>query len=105
MKIKVSVPQLAELKQFDGWADVLQKYLRDAMHDGLDDLQIYTQNYMYATFINPEAGTLESNFTQDTSVSGRTIKGYLINDSPYAFRREMGFSGMTDSIGVFYPED
>lgn len=105
MKIKVTVPQLAELRQFDGWGAVLQKYLWNATHDGLDDLQIYTQNYMYATFINAEAGTLESNFTQDTSVSGRTIKGYLINDSPYAWRREEGFSGKTDSRGAFYPSD
>jgi hypothetical protein len=105
MKIKVTVPQLAELRQFDNWKDTLQKYLIDATHDGLGDLEIYTQNYMYATFINPEAGTLETNFTQDVEETGNGVKGYLINDSPYAWRREQGFSGKTDSLGRFYPND
>jgi hypothetical protein len=60
---------------------------------------------MYATFINPEAGTLETNFTQDVEETGNGVKGYLINDSPYAWRREEGFSGKTDSLGRFYQND
>jgi hypothetical protein len=104
MKIKLSLPDLAALREFDNWRDVLQKYIWDATHESLDDLEIYAQSYMYANFIDAQ-GPLETNFTQDTETTDKTIKGYLSNDSPYAFRREYGFSGKKDSLGRKFTDD
>lgn len=104
MKLTISIPDLAKLKQFDGWQAVLQRYLFNATHDNIDDLEVTAQGYMYSTFQNPQ-GPLENNFTQDTRVSGKTVKGYLSNKSPYAWRRDQGFSNRTDKLGRFYKDD
>src|SRR5450755_1579586 len=45
---------------------------------------------------NP-SGVLESSFFYD----GNSVT----SDVPYAHRREVGFSGQTDSLGRFYPHD
>lgn len=52
------------------------------------------------------SGPLESNFSAEmTSWSFPTISGDMFNDIAYAWRRDRGFSGMTDSLGRFYPHD
>lgn len=51
-------------------------------------------------------GDLESHFSGEmTSWSFPTISGNMFNDIAYAWRRDRGFSGMTDSLGRFYPDD
>lgn len=104
MKVSLLSSDLAKLRAFDGWQAVLQQYLFNATQDNIDDIEVYAQGYMYSTFKDPQ-GPLENNFTQDKAVSGRTVTGQLINDSPYAWRREEGFSGKTDSRGRFYQND
>lgn len=66
----------------------------------LDGIESAAQTYMWGTFMNP-TGPLENAF--EKSLEG-TI-GVLTNTSPYAHRRNDGFSGQTDSLGRFYPND
>lgn len=57
--------------------------------------------YMWDHFRNP-GGQLESGFTWSVPSWNRA---YLDNDVPYAKRRNWGFSGKTDALGRFYPND
>lgn len=92
-------------------------------------LESLTRLAGFGVLLNPniqaaltEAGTLLTNaavantwqvFANPIGELASTIYPWLVSpsemevraDSPYARRREEGFSGMTDSLGRYYPED
>src|SRR5712691_5153208 len=83
---------------------LMQAELFDAMGRSLDDMQNYAVDFMYSNFKAP-SGELENAFYQVVEDTGDTVTGSLINPSAYAWRREKGFSGMTDSLGRYFPHD
>lgn len=74
------------------------------MSQSLDAMENFAVGYMYSTFNFPQ-GPLEEAFYQVITPGSDTLTGELINPMIYAWRREMGFSGMTDSIGRYFPSD
>jgi len=82
--------------------------LTEAMSQSLDGLQTQIVDYMYTNFEfirQPSTGVLESGFYQTVEPFPTYIVGQLINPVVYAWRRERGFSGMTDSLGRTYIQD
>jgi hypothetical protein len=92
---------LAKIKNILGFNTALLAELEKAMADSLRDLRYHAESYMYAEFQNPE-GRLEDAFEEH--VYG-PFTSELINPLPYAWRRNEGFTGMTDSIGRTYSYD
>lgn len=87
---------------------VLMSSLGAATKQSLDNLEMHAQNYMYSNFeYNPRPPTnqLEEGFTQTLTSTPDTITGQLINPVVYAWRRDRGFTGMTDSLGRTYALD
>lgn len=103
--LTVQIKGLEKIQKFDNWQPVLNYWVDAAEQLSLNHLKSSVQSNMRTRFKNP-TGALEDNtdinvFSHELPV----ISGEVANDFPYAFRREYGFSGMTDSLGRFYPED
>ena len=96
-----SQQRIAQLSAFDA---LLAPALLDATGKSLEAVQSYAVDYMESTFMNP-TGELEGAFYQVIELVGSSIEGKLINPSAYAWRRDRGFSGMTDSLGRYFPYD
>lgn len=80
------------------WVDV-------ALVDSLKRLKDGGKFFANDRFQNP-SGELEKHFAGEvTSWDFPVISGVMYNDSPYAWRREKGFSGMTDSLGRYFAND
>jgi len=103
--LEFHIDGLEKLQKFDNWQPVLEYWLGVAQQQSLDklvkdataNLKEYAKNY---------TGQLASGFeTEITSYFLPIISGHVQNAMPYAMRREHGFSGMTDSLGRYYPED
>ncbi len=92
---------MARIKGIEAFNLTLQRRLRDAMAWSIDDLEQEATAYMWSEFQNPQ-GPLEDAFEQN--VYG-PYKAELVNPSPYAYRRNYGFTGQTDSLGRFYRYD
>lgn len=88
------------------WMTVsLEQQVGMALEDSLIRLENTAALTAHGLFKNP-TGALNSHFGgQITSWGFPVISGMVFNDSPYAWRRDRGFSGMTDSLGRFYPND
>lgn len=89
---------LARLAQFSTFLDneiapTLQKIGEDIAYDAITNT--------WAVFANP-SGKLASTI-QAIPVDAMSIE--VGSDSPYAARREFGFSGMTDSLGRTFEND
>lgn len=104
MEIGIKSNAFAVAAQLASFGPILATELYLAMDVSLNLLEASTISYMFASFYNP-SGELEGNFTQEITQDLGGIQGKLINDSPSAWRREAGFSGMTDSLGRFFPND
>jgi hypothetical protein len=89
----------AVLSRFPVTAD---PYLRQAMELSLTELQYRADQQMMSGFTQNSPGGLAS--TLQTVVHG-PFQGEMGTNSPYAWRRDRGFSGMTDSLGRYYPSD
>lgn len=63
------------------------------------EMEAYT--YMWATFQNP-TGPLEDSLGHQME---GPYQGWMGTDSAYGRRRNWGFSGLTDSLGRYYPND
>lgn len=90
---------LGVLSQFSRFEATLQTYIAAATEDSALVIAVTGQGYM--DFMNP-TGQLYSSIEiiqQDAS------HAFIGSPLPYARRREWGFSGMTDSLGRFYPND
>jgi hypothetical protein len=83
---------------FLGWGDQLNASMIGTMSIIVDRLQSDAVDNMQ--WMNPTGALSQSGYTVATVWQG--IVGYTV---PYARRREYGFSGMTDSLGRFYPDD
>src|SRR5882724_5219460 len=96
---------LAKAQKLTNWQPILQKHLGEAVTQSLQEMGSSAIGYCFSMFKSP-SGALEGRFSvQGPLVSGNAVMGYLVNDSPYAYRREYGFSGMTDSRGRTYRYD
>ena len=89
------------MSQFSQFQDTLKKHLATATEKSagaignamIDDMNQYFQN---------STGKLAGS----VNVAMLTeYLAYIYVDEPYAWRRDRGFSGMTDSLGRFYPHD
>ncbi len=92
---------LRTIERIAGFEAVLEPQLKEEMQGIVDLLQIESKNYMWGKFKNP-TGPLEDSV--QTEVQSAYL-GRVYSDSPYAWRREEGFSGKTDALGRFYAED
>lgn len=93
----------ASMKNVDrmlAFGDYFMPQIEHALDLSMDGIISAAQAYMWATFINP-TGPLEDAFEKD--IEG--TNGIISNPMPYAWRRNDGFSGMTDSLGRYYPLD
>lgn len=95
---KATLQRIESLALFNA---ILEPNLLDAHEKSLEDLQSGAESWMQASFHN-STGELEGSFERLVE-SPYTSK--LINPSDYAWRRERGFSGMTDSLGRLFPDD
>jgi len=100
MDISITSDLLQVAARMQGFGPALDRELLTAMGESLNLLQAEAADFMYATFKNPQ-GPLEDAFYQMFSVD----RGELANPMPYAWRRERGFSGMTDSLGRTFHHD
>ncbi len=88
----------------NGFNEYAQIQLEGAMSDSLSMLKQEAISIMQDKFKN-YTGHLAGGFSQDITQEASSITGELINDIPYAWRREAGFSGMTDSLGRHFTDD
>ncbi len=96
---------LAAARSMQNWLPTLQAELEPAIETSLQTMETTAIGFCYDHFANP-SGYLEGSFTiQGPTTSGNAVQGYLSNDAPHAWRREYGFSGMTDSLGRYFPYD
>lgn len=91
---------MANIERMLTFGSLFDPAITHAIDLSLDGIISAAQTYMWATFINP-TGALEDAFEKDL----QGTNGILSNALPYAWRRNEGFSGMTDSLGRFYPYD
>lgn len=104
LKVSFSPESLAimeRIREFANFDAVLEPAFRKAMDTSTSMMQAFASDYMWSHFNNP-TGPLEDAMQSET-ISG--YQGVVWNESPYAFRREYGFSGKTDSLGRFFPHD
>jgi hypothetical protein len=101
MAIFIDEESLQKVKGLMAWELAEQKYFRIAMGETLDELEYYAQEWMWAKFENPQ-GPLEDAF--EKAVYGPR-EAEIDNPMPYAWRREKGFTGMTDSLGRYFAWD
>src|SRR2546429_9988136 len=90
---------LAKIKQFEGWKIVLEEELVKAHRKS--DIALKAAAKANMNWKNP-SGKLKG------SVKRRVVNPYASwvgTDLPYAWRRERGFSGKTDSLGRYFVHD
>lgn len=92
---------LAAVEKMIGFQGFFDMRLMDAGQASLEALQRETVDYMASTFMNPTGQLSDSLEAQMLTPH----EGQLGTNMPYARRREWGFSGMTDSLGRYYPND
>lgn len=90
---------LKTLSAMTGWKSVLEEELDKALDI---DAQIFNVAVRGAQRWQNPTGALQNSFYFFTS---NRLERTITSDSPYARRRNEGFSGMTDSLGRFYAND
>jgi len=101
ISISFDPSSLAKIGNLVKFELALQKQLYIAMGLATDALDTEIDSNMNAGFKN-DTGDLYSTLQQ---ITYGPYEAEIYTDSPYAFRREEGFSGMTDSLGRYYPDD
>lgn len=94
-------PSLRRVNNLGLFAVLLEPPMEEAVRESVELLRNDAEAYMWSTFKNP-TGPLEGSL--ETGMLGRAT-GIVWTDSPYGWRREEGFSGMTDSLGRFFSVD
>jgi hypothetical protein len=79
--------------------ELLNPAIINMLQQSVDNMQIAATNYMYASFIDPGSGVENA---WETQVQSSTL-ATLTNTALYARRLNEGFSGMTDSLGRYFP--
>ena len=95
---EASLRTVARFAEFQGFYE-MRRY--DAGQASLEALQREAVEYMDARFMNPTGQLADSLEAQMLT----PYEGQLGTNMPYARRREWGFSGMTDALGRYYPND
>lgn len=105
--IAISVKGLtSEILNNDEWKqNSLSYWTGVALKDSLTEIKDATSSFATSQFKNPTGAMEDQFYGQVTSWDFPVIAGIVANDSPYAARRDWGFSGMTDSLGRYYPDD
>jgi hypothetical protein len=88
-------------QRFVTWPLFFEPRMEWATTESLDDLRVEAQNWMEAHFMNP-TGDLSDSLEMEVD---SPFEGWMGTYSPYGRRRNWGFSGMTDSLGRYYPLD
>lgn len=109
--IQVEIQGLANIQAFAQWQPVLEDWLVPALGMSQNRLLSAAQAEMEAGFQNPSGplgGKLGGSFPRPMPIYSAhlpVISGALEFDAPYAWRRDRGFSGMTDSLGRTFTND
>ncbi len=90
---------LGVMSQFSQFAGILDKYIATATEKSAGLIGTAGQGNMH--WKNPTGELYDSIEVQMQN----PYLAYIGSNLPYAWRRERGFSGMTDSLGRFYPND
>lgn len=105
MNLSLHIEGYDRLQKMVGWQEVLMRNLHVALESSVEYLLEPTAvNYMYAQFKAPNGG-LEGNFSHSYTDIANGVQAIVGNDLPYAWRREEGFSGKTDSMGRYFADD
>src|SRR5882757_4015497 len=97
MKLRIDANLLSAARAMESWKPTLEKHLQLAMIFSLAGVQ--SDARAFAPF---QTGALSDSIQKEIPTP---YIGTVFTDSPYGWRREEGFSGMTDSLGRFYPND
>jgi hypothetical protein len=114
--LQIAIKGLEDIQAFQNFESILEEYLMYSMGMSANRLLGTIQTITDQRFAHP-TGALSHQFARPfpTIYSEHlpVMSAALIFDSPYALRRNYGFSGMTDSLGrtftsdpgIFYAED
>lgn len=105
LKVTLDSASLGRIKTFENYEPTLEEWLVIAERQSLQDLKSVSNRNAYDRFKH-SSGKLESRFRQPLySTHLPVISGAVTNDAPYSQRRNYGFSGRTDALGRYYPND
>lgn len=99
MSIAFQPDLLGVMSQFSQFEAIVRKHIAQATRKSAVRLGEGMVNHM--TFQNP-TGALADSVTEEIVSE---YLAYIGSPLPYSWRRDRGFSGMTDSLGRFYPHD
>lgn len=102
--ISIKGLDVARMFQEQNWKDEVEVFMVAATEFSLERLRQVATNTMQTEFQHP-SGALAGAFVRPITSYHFPIEGALENPKPYAWRREEGFSGMTDSLGRHYTND
>ncbi len=95
----VNIPNGSQIAaQLLGFTPRLEASMMQAMDEIIG--RLHTASVSFMQWKNPTGALEQSAYEIITPWKGTL--GYAV---PYALRRDLGFSGMTDSLGRFYPHD
>jgi len=101
-KAELDASSLQQIVRLQGFAGLLNPEIREALIEGGGFIAKTAAGNARRVFIqNSPGGLADSIFPYLTSPTQMEIRVA----KPYGRRREYGFSGMTDSLGRFYPYD
>ena len=100
--MKLDTSSLQQIIRLQGFAGLLNPEIREALSEGGGFIARTAQGNARRVFIQNSPGGLADSIypwlASSTEIEIRVAK-------PYGRRRECGFSGMTDSLGRYYPYD
>lgn len=97
----LDAPSLAEIVRLQGFAALLNPEITNALAQAGQLLVTAAQDNTWQVFDNPTGALADSITFYVTSPEEVAVTVGV----PYGHRREMGFSGQTDSLGRYYPYD
>lgn len=92
---------LQRVAHLAGYQSTLEENLSLAMYDSVVFLHDDVVDFMDSHFANP-TGALADTMTYAVD---NPYQAWTGTDSPYGRRRDLGFTGMTDALGRYYPRD
>lgn len=92
---------LSEVTQLQGFAGLLNPAVQEGLTEGGTLLVNATVANTWSVFANPSGKLADSVYFYVISPTEVAVAVGV----PWAQRRERGFSGMTDSLGRYYPHD
>lgn len=101
LRMSLAPESISEIAQLAGFAALLEPEVQAAMQEGAKTVAEAAQAKTWEVFDHPTgdlAGTIEPETASPFEVQ-------VVVGSPYGHRREVGFSGQTDSLGRFYADD